>query len=196
MEKSEICIIEGCGRIRDKKQNRRICQMHRVRYSRHKSYELPTAPKLPEGILKVCKKHGPLTSVGVYLRLPGKEWLSCRLCTKERNERSRAKADYPAQNARRKYFSLTKGGLKVEKRIYYEMLEAQNNLCAICNEPESIQISKRNENPKRLAIDHCHKTNKIRGLLCHKCNVSIGAMRESIPLLQAAITYLQEHQET
>lgn len=35
--KSDICIINGCDRIRDKKQNRRICQMHRVRYGHYES---------------------------------------------------------------------------------------------------------------------------------------------------------------
>lgn len=81
----EICIIPGCDRIRDKKQNRRICQMHRVRFGRHKSYDLPTAPKLPDGILKICKRHGKLTELEVYKRIPGKDWLSCRKCVKDRN---------------------------------------------------------------------------------------------------------------
>ena len=81
--KSDICIVPGCDRIRDKKQNRKICQMHRVRWGRYKSFELPTAPALPEGILKICKKHGPLTAMQVYKRIKGKDWLSCRQCVKE-----------------------------------------------------------------------------------------------------------------
>jgi hypothetical protein len=190
--KNNICIIDGCDRLRDKKQNRRICQMHRVRYSRHKSYDLQSAPKLPNGILKICKKHGDLSSLQVYKRTPKKDWLSCRLCAKARNDRFNA--NNPVRIIHKNYYYLTKYRTKISKNDYYEMLKLQNNLCAICKNPEKISTSPKNDNPKRLAIDHCHKTGKIRGLLCHKCNVSIGAMHESIEILQSAIAYLKKHQ--
>lgn len=71
--KSDICTVPGCDRIRDIKQNRRICQMHRIRYGRYKSFELPSAPKLPDGVIKICKNHGKLTSLEVYKRLKDKD---------------------------------------------------------------------------------------------------------------------------
>jgi len=43
----------------------------------------------------------------------------------------------------------------------------------------------------RLVIDHCHKTNKVRGVLCHRCNVSIGALGDSVEGLEKAISYLK-----
>lgn len=73
------------------------------------------------------------------------------------------------------------------------MLKNQNDVCAICKKPESIVNSVTNKTPKRLAIDHCHKSGIVRGLLCHRCNVSIGAMNESIELMEAAIDYLKFH---
>ena len=54
-------------------------------------------------------------------------------------------------------------GITVEQ--YGQMFEKQNGLCKICGEPG---IS------RRLAVDHCHKTGKVRGLLCWKCNMCLG----------------------
>lgn len=44
-----------------------------------------------------------------------------------------------------------------------------------------------------LHVDHCHTTGKIRGLLCHQCNVLLGASKDSITTLQNAIKYLGEY---
>ncbi len=192
--KSEICIVDGCPRVRDKKQNRLICQMHRGRMSKYKSYDLPSAPKLPDGILKICKRHGELTASAVYKRTPGKDWLSCRLCVKDCRNRFGEKHTSLFLNDYRKNFTIHKSKIKVSKELYNKLLKDQSNLCAICRKPETIISGHINRVPKRLAIDHNHETGKIRGLLCHKCNVSIGAMHESIELFQSAINYLQLHQ--
>lgn len=66
---------------------------------------------------------------------------------------------------------------------YNDLLAKQNGVCAICQE----------ECPtgRKLAVDHCHETNVIRGLLCIRCNNGIGQLRDSIKLLQRAIEYLQ-----
>ena len=42
----------------------------------------------------------------------------------------------------------------------------------------------------KLAVDHCHKTGKIRGLLCGGCNTSIGSFEDNPELLKNAIKYL------
>jgi hypothetical protein len=57
--------------------------------------------------------------------------------------------------------------------------------CNICDAPE----------PKggRLCIDHCHKTGKIRGLLCHKCNRGIGFAKDDPNVLDAAAAYLRKY---
>ena len=45
---------------------------------------------------------------------------------------------------------------------------------------------------KRLAVDHCHETGKVRGLLCFHYNSSLGKFKDSIELLQNAIDYLKD----
>lgn len=57
----------------------------------------------------------------------------------------------------------------------------QKNRCAICGKL------------KTLETDHCHKTNKVRGLLCGNCNRGIGCMKESIDNFLRAIQYLLRH---
>lgn len=51
--------------------------------------------------------------------------------------------------------------------------------CAICKRQDT-----------RLCIDHCHKTGRIRGVLCHRCNSGIGSFRDNPTLLTAAAAYL------
>ena len=80
-----------------------------------------------------------------------------------------------AQKCRLKRFGIT-----VEE--YKERLLNQNNVCAICG--------RRNKNGVRLSIDHDHKTSKIRGLLCGKCNVGIGLFNHDRDILHKAILYL------
>ena len=58
----------------------------------------------------------------------------------------------------------------------------QNKCCAICKK----QYLRAN-----LHIDHCHETNKFRGLLCKNCNFALGFFKDNIDLLLNAIVYLQ-----
>lgn len=53
------------------------------------------------------------------------------------------------------------------------------------------QICGRSEN---LHIDHCHSSGGVRGILCRSCNIGIGNFEENIERINAAISYLQKHQ--
>lgn len=80
-------------------------------------------------------------------------------------------------------WQLKKYGLSPDQ--YYELLKSQGNVCAICKKPEP-----NTHQYKRLAVDHCHVTNKVRGLLCSHCNTGLGKFRHSKWLLITAATYL------
>lgn len=64
----------------------------------------------------------------------------------------------------------------------------QNGVCSVCG--KSPGASKKNQT--RLSIDHDHKTGKMRGLLCHKCNVGLGHFNDNPDLLIAALAYLKK----
>ena len=66
---------------------------------------------------------------------------------------------------------------------YEEMLALQNNQCAICG---TLQCA----SGRRFAVDHCHLTGKIRGLLCLRCNQAIGKFHDNYFLLQQAADYV------
>ncbi len=65
------------------------------------------------------------------------------------------------------------------------MFEEQDGCCAICKRHQS-------EFTKSLFIDHCHKTNKVRGLLCHNCNIGLGSFKDNIELMKNGINYLNK----
>lgn len=69
---------------------------------------------------------------------------------------------------------------------YNVLDESQNGLCAICRNPQN--------NKKNLSVDHNHKTGKVRGLLCHKCNVGLGMANDNVEVLESMISYLKNHQ--
>jgi len=79
-------------------------------------------------------------------------------------------------NSARKYL------YKIRKEQFIQMKNKQKNRCLIC----------KNKFLKTPHIDHCHKTNKIRGLLCSTCNTGLGCFKDNLKLLQAAIGYLQK----
>jgi hypothetical protein len=66
---------------------------------------------------------------------------------------------------------------------YNKMLLAQNYSCKIC-------LSHQSEFKKQLFVDHCHKTGKIRGLLCNHCNIGLGKFKDDVGIINNAIKYL------
>lgn len=73
-------------------------------------------------------------------------------------------------------------GLKISKEDVLLMRGLPCEICG-CNKATS-------------CIDHCHKTNKIRGSLCRTCNIGLGMFKDSQNLLQAAIDYLYRKQKS
>lgn len=59
------------------------------------------------------------------------------------------------------------------------LIKAQNNLCAICARPE-VKKDKPTGKVCSLSIDHCHKTGKVRGLLCFDCNTTLGKIERNL----------------
>lgn len=95
----------------------------------------------------------------------------------EYSSRPETKEKIKAQHLKRKF------GITLED--YQQMFDKQSGLCAICGRPNSIN--------KLLAVDHNHKTGKIRALLCHGCNLAIGHAREDEGILIKMIEYLKQH---
>lgn len=80
---------------------------------------------------------------------------------------------FPSNTTLKKY--------NLTKQQYNTMFSSQNGLCAICFQT----------NPKkRLAIDHCHVTGLVRGLLCQNCNTGLGLFKDTTLFLKNAARYI------
>ena len=83
---------------------------------------------------------------------------------------------------RRKY------GITLEQ--YNNLFQLQNGLCGICGKSESTRRWKKTHGNERLAVDHCHETGVVRGLLCFKCNTAIGSLGDNEEMVMRVIFYL------
>lgn len=112
-----------------------------------------------------------------------------RYMQKARDYRRERRPSYLAAKARMR---LKKYGLTPCQ--YDAMHKAQDGVCAICKQPE-LAPTALGDRTRLLAVDHCHSTGKVRGLLCHACNKALGAFRDSPESLRAAAEYIERHRE-
>ncbi len=99
----------------------------------------------------------------------------CKVCYKDKSRDEKRKA-YQRDRA-----LINKYG--IDSRTYYALLSSQDQKCAICRTPFDPQR-------KHFAVDHCHASGKIRGILCEPCNLGLGYFRDNTDRLGAAIRYL------
>lgn len=77
----------------------------------------------------------------------------------------------------------------VSAEWYQQKLKEQDGKCGICRKEQETRHGV-NGTPFRLAVDHCHTTGRVRGLLCNDCNRAIGLLKDDPQLLVRAIEYL------
>lgn len=122
-----------------------------------------------------CKEIKPLTDFHKHHnRKDGRRGI-CKPCRSIRNYESNK--DVQRNNLLKKNYGLS-------LKDYNDMLVNQNYKCAICKRPNT-------DFSKQLAVDHCHTTGKVRGLLCMNCNNGLGKFMDNEELLLEAIRYLK-----
>ena len=106
---------------------------------------------------------------------------------KNKEQIAAQRKEYNEKNKEQKaaYWREKKYGLSSED--YKNMLDEQNDKCKICLTSFTILDT------KHIHVDHCHTTNKIRGILCGMCNLGLGHFKDDIQKLTKAINYLQEN---
>lgn len=87
---------------------------------------------------------------------------------------------------RDKYLKKTYG---IDLETYTIMYDAQNGKCKICFTEKQLY----GKNQDQLVVDHCHKSGKVRGLLCQQCNKALGLFYDNPDLLSKAKNYLEEN---
>lgn len=71
---------------------------------------------------------------------------------------------------------------------YLEMLHEQGHVCKLCS-GEGFLMAEHHK--LKLVVDHCHRTGKVRGLLCHNCNRALGLLQDDPATILAAFEYLK-----
>ena len=121
----------------------------------------------------------------------------------KKHEHERSKKYYQKHKEKRKVYresrKISKRNSNLQRQFgitlddYNRMSQQQNGVCAICGKPETAH----NQGGLRpLSVDHDHKTGKVRGLLCGRCNTGLGQFQENKLFLLSAITYLMEKDES
>lgn len=112
---------------------------------------------------------------------------------KEYNAAYRARPGVKEElSAKHRMWQLRRYGLTPEE--YDKLLAEQGGVCAICGLPEYV-IDRRKGKPRCLSVDHDHVTLKVRGLLCGRCNRTIGHFEDNPAVLARAAAYLQKAAE-
>lgn len=119
--------------------------------------------------------------------------------TRRQNAKRRLRPEYRAEAVRRvrewrernpeHHLDLRYRKYGMRHADFQRMLAEQDGVCAICGQPET---SRERGQLRRLAVDHCHETGVVRGLLCHRCNHTLGRMNDDPALLRRAADYLEE----
>lgn len=143
---------------------------------------------------KICRRcETELPATDFSPRAAGKDGLSswCRSCTAARKKARRA-ADPNAREREREYEARP----AVRKRIralnaataygitpteYENLSRLQDGRCAVC------------QRTRKLAVDHCHRTGRVRELLCYPCNIALGQVNDNVELLQQLGEYVTRH---
>jgi hypothetical protein len=129
---------------------------------------------------------------GTEKKVMQKGVLRCIPCTREWNRLYYQKSERRRESQRRRTIE-RKYGVSID--FLRELFERQGERCAICGRtwtqcPARTNTGKSLFFLQRLYVDHCHKTGRIRGLLCNNCNVGIAMLDEDLERFDAAKRYL------
>lgn len=184
------CSVPDCTK---KPHAKGLCSMHLARLTRHGSVDIrlrqPPQVNVSE---KRCPRCSQTKPIGEFGKRPnGKPKGYCNGCmsgydqsyaasSEGREARRSARATWNTDN--HEYFLQYRYGIG---RVDYDrMVAEQDGKCAICRTDAP---GSRN---KVWPVDHCHETNKVRGLLCHRCNMALGYFKDDPVRIAAALAYL------
>lgn len=121
----------------------------------------------------------------------------CKLCrSKDSKEWNKTNPDRLSINSKKWYLKNPEKARNMAlKRKYGITLDQFNQLsiqqedkCPICNKHKDIL-------DQSMSVDHCHKTGKVRALLCNPCNAAVGFIQENVENAQRLVQYIKLHKE-
>lgn len=101
----------------------------------------------------------------------------CKECKKKKGQEDRASGKVRRQRLKHDY--------NISEEDYKKLLNSQSSLCRGCMADFRVYT-------RIPAIDHCHKTGKVRGILCDSCNMVLGGAFDDPSVLRSLANYLEE----
>lgn len=98
----------------------------------------------------------------------------------------------------------SKGGIEYSREVHYQstygisyqhvldLIKNQDGKCALCE--AKVSLHRGGGFKHKAHVDHCHTTNKIRGILCGNCNTALGKLGDDVKSIQKVLEYLKGEQ--
>ena len=175
------CVVPFCDKNTPRSKDR-FCSSHRNEFFIRKL--TPFKELIPLWAFRKCKIHGFLKFQDWYFNKTNNTF-NCKVCKLSQIKKNYCPIKRKAKLQKEKNTnrnSAMKRRFGISINDYESILSKQNYQCAICNKSSSKQ---------HFDIDHCHKTKKVRGLLCRSCNMGLGYFKDSPNLLNQAAQYLR-----
>lgn len=139
-----------------------------------------------------CNKNLPLDAFHTDKQKIDGLYSSCIACNSHKRNDPVKKAVWDKQYRARDNHYINKKAKEFNVSVEYleKLYKDSKGVCAICNKPETAISSHKHRRIRMLCIDHDHKTDKIRGVLCGRCNAAIGHFKDDVNSMHAAIRYL------
>ncbi len=142
-------------------------------------------------VCRTCKREKPIAAFAERSDCSSGLRASCKKCRLGQRHKwikgggkkavDRGSYKYRETESYRKNYLKRTYGITVED--WEDIFNKQKGCCAVCGKHQS-------DIKKTMSVDHCHKTEKVRGLLCNLCNTAIGSLNDDSALLRKAAEYL------
>ncbi|WP_329390136.1 endonuclease VII domain-containing protein [Streptomyces sp. NBC_01716] len=129
----------------------------------------------PHRVCKRCRTAKPVAAFHSMGR--GRRRPLCAPCRSETRP-----PEFRQGTPEEKYQGLLRREYGITLKQYRQMLATQGGGCAICGSPPS--------DKRRLAVDHCHSSGRVRALLCVPCNTQLGSFEK---IRHLAVEYLARY---
>lgn len=107
----------------------------------------------------------------------------CQTCSNEYE-----KARYAGKSLEEKQGKWLSARYGMSFQEYVSLYEQQDKRCPLCLNDIVIDINERGRN--RAVVDHCHKTGKVRGLICNHCNRALGLLQDNKDTIKRMLEYV------
>lgn len=136
--------------------------------------------------MKVCTSCGKQRRLGSFYKNPTGRFgyaAICKDCARLQNTEYRRahKQVVPRESYLQNEYGMS-------RKEWETLFIKQDGFCIVCGDWLNLDST---NGHKRIAVDHDHATGKVRGLLCQRCNLGIGLLRDNLYILEKAVSYLE-----